>query len=358
MMAAKVEIQGSQMTIQIGNRKVGDGSPVLIVAEVAQAHDGSLGMAHAYIDAVAASGADAVKFQTHIAAEESTPNEPWRIKFSRQDASRFDYWKRMEFSELQWRELKKHAEEKGLIFLSSPFSALAVDLLADIGMPAWKVGAGEVTTPDILDRIIRTGKPVLLSNGMSTWKELDRTILLIKKHNVPFGVYQCTTAYPCPPEKIGLNVLAELRKRYNCPVGLSDHSGTIHAGLAAATLGANMLEVHVTFSKQSFGPDVPASLTMDELSQLVGGVRFIEKALANPVDKDAMAKSLSSLRDTFRKQIVAKTPLAAGQVLNASNIAYKKSSGGIPADETSRVFGRKLTTDKQADDVIQEKDLE
>jgi len=344
--------------IQIAHFKVGNSAPVLIVAEVAQAHDGSLGMAHAYIDAVAESGADAVKFQTHIASEESTPNEPWRIKFSRQDASRFDYWKRMEFSELQWRELKKHADERGLIFLSSPFSAAAVDLLADIGMPAWKIGAGELSTPDILDRVIGTGMPVLLSNGMSTWAEMDRTVAKIKKHGVLFGIYQCTTAYPCPPEKTGLNVLAELRQRYGCPVGLSDHSGTIYAGLAAATLGANMIEVHVTFSKQSFGPDVPASLTFEELSQLVRGVRFIEKALGNPVDKDVMAQSLSALRDTFRKQIVARMNLPAGQVLSESNVAYKKSGGGISADKAEQVIGRKLKTAKKADDVIQESDLE
>lgn len=344
--------------IQINHKQVGGGAPVLVVAEVAQAHDGSLGMAHAYIDAVAATGADAVKFQTHIAVEESTANEPWRVKFSKQDASRFDYWKRMEFSEIQWRDLKKHAEEKKLVFLSSPFSVAAVDLLADIGMPAWKIGAGEITTPDILDRIIRTGKPVLLSNGMCTWEELDRSVARLKKHGIPFGIYQCTTAYPCPPEKTGLNVLAELRQRYGCPVGLSDHSGAIYAGLAATTLGANMIEVHVTFSRQSFGPDVPASLTLDELGQLVSGVRFIEKALANPVDKDAMAQSLSVLRDTFRKQIVARTPMAAGHVLDASNIAYKKSSGGIPADEAGRVIGRKLKSAKMADDAIREIDLE
>src|SRR5262245_60624614 len=115
-----------------------------IVAEVAQAHDGSLGMAHAYIDAIGNAGADAVKFQTHIAAAESTPNEPWRVKFSPQDATRYDYWKRMEFTEEQWHGLKKHAVECGLEFLSSPFSVEAVDLLTRVGVAAWKVASGEI----------------------------------------------------------------------------------------------------------------------------------------------------------------------------------------------------------------------
>src|ERR1043166_5870698 len=120
------------MTFEIGNRTVGPGAPCLVIAEVAQAHDGSLGTAHAYIDAAARAGAGAIKFQTHIAAAESTPGEPWRVKFSRQDASRYDYWKRMEFTEEQWHGLKQHADECGIQFLSSPFSIEAVDLLTRV----------------------------------------------------------------------------------------------------------------------------------------------------------------------------------------------------------------------------------
>src|SRR6266540_6446215 len=123
----------------------------LVIAEVAQAHDGSLGMAHAFIDAVAKTGADAVKFQTHIAAAESTPAEPWRVKFSPQDATRYDYWRRMEFTEAQWHGLKMHAEEQSLKFLSSPFSMEAVELLARVGVSAWKVASGEVSNPGMFD---------------------------------------------------------------------------------------------------------------------------------------------------------------------------------------------------------------
>jgi N,N'-diacetyllegionaminate synthase len=130
---------------QIRNYNIGEDQPCLIVAEVAQAHDGSLGMAHAYIDAIADAGANAVKFQTHIAAAESTPQEPWRIKFSQQDATRYDYWQRMEFTETQWLGLKDHAGERGLIFLSSPFSIEAVDLLSRVGVAAWKVPSGETS---------------------------------------------------------------------------------------------------------------------------------------------------------------------------------------------------------------------
>ena len=140
----------------------------MIVAEVAQAHDGSLGSAHAFIDAIANAGADAVKFQTHIAAAESTPAEPWRVKFSYQDATRYDYWKRMEFTEAQWLGLKNHAEERKLLFLSSPFSMEAVELLQRIGIRAWKIASGELTNVPMLGRIVESGLPIILSSGMSS----------------------------------------------------------------------------------------------------------------------------------------------------------------------------------------------
>ncbi len=145
----------------------------LVIGEVAQAHDGSLGAAHAYIDAIASSGADAVKFQTHIAAAESTPQEPWRVRFSYQDASRYEYWKRMEFTEEQWLGLKRHAEEKKLEFLSSPFSLEAARLLQRIGMKAWKVASGEVANAQLFDYMLETRLPVMLSTGMSSMEEID-----------------------------------------------------------------------------------------------------------------------------------------------------------------------------------------
>jgi N-acetylneuraminate synthase len=345
-------------TIEIGGRVVGPGHPVLVTGEVAQAHDGSLGTAHAYIDAIADAGADAVKFQAHIAAEESTPGEPWRVRFSRQDATRYDYWKRMEFAEPHWRDLAEHARDRGLVFLASPFSVAAVGMLGRVGVPAWKIGAGEVATPDLMEAVLGTGKPVLLSSGMSPWAELDAAVGRIRARGVPFAVYQCTTAYPCPPERIGLNVLADLRARYGCPVGLSDHSGTIFPGLAACALGASLLEVHVTFSRQAFGPDVPASLTVDELRTLVDGARFLGRARASPVDKDAEAEALAEMRTVFRKRAVARTDLPAGHRLGAGDVAFKKAGTGMPADRAGTLAGRVLRRAVRADEGIEEGDVE
>jgi N-acetylneuraminate synthase len=342
------------VSFSILHREVGHGRPCLVVAEVAQAHDGSLGTAHAYIDAVAQAGADAVKFQTHIAAAESTPGEPFRVKFSPQDATRYDYWKRLEFSAPEWRALADHAKQAGLLFLSTPFSFEAVDLLDSLGMGAWKVGSGEVTNLPMLERMAATGKPVLISSGMSTWDELDAAVATVRRAGAPAALLQCTTAYPCPAEKIGLNVLDQLRERYACPVGLSDHSGTIYASLAAVALGANLLEVHVVLSRECFGPDVKASITTSELAQLVEGARFIERAMAHPLDKEKMAGEMLELKAMFGKSVVAARDLPKGHKLEPADLALKKPGSGIPAARLADVVGRCLSRSVAADTLLAE----
>lgn len=330
----------------------------VVIAEVAQAHDGSLGTAHAYIDAVARSGADAIKFQTHIADAESTPGEPWRVKFSPQDETRFDYWKRMEFTEPQWHGLKQHADEAGLLFLSSPFSDEAIDLLSRVGVAAWKIASGEVTNLPMLEKMAETGLPCILSTGMNSLSEVDQAVKVIRGKQAPVSVLQCTTAYPCPPEKIGLNVIGQLRDRYGCPVGLSDHSGTIFPGLAAAALGSNVLEVHVTFSRETFGPDVPASVTTDQLTQLVEGIRFIQQMNSHPVDKEAMADEMAPLRDLFGKSVVARTELAVGTLLQEQHLALKKPGTGIPASRMAEVLNRRVIKTVAANALLREDDLD
>jgi N,N'-diacetyllegionaminate synthase len=329
----------------------------LVIGEVAQAHDGSLGLAHAFIDAIAAAGADAVKFQTHLAAAESTPAEPWRVRFSPRDETRYEYWKRMEFSEDEWRALARHAVERGLAFISSPFSIEAVDLLERVGLAAWKVASGEVASLSMLDRMLQNGRPVILSSGMSGLAETDAAAARVTRAGVPLAVLQCTTAYPCPPERIGLNMLSVYRDRYGCAVGLSDHSGTIYPGLAAAALGCDVLEVHVTLSREMFGPDVVASVTTLELAQLVEGVRFVERMLEHPVDKDAAAKTAAPLRDLFTKSVVARRPLRAGTVLCAEDLAAKKPGTGIPGRRLPALVGRRLLRDIEPDELLGEEDL-
>lgn len=323
-----------------------------IVAEVAQAHDGSLGTAHAYIDAVADAGADAVKFQTHIARAESTRREPWRIRFSQQEESRYDYWRRMEFTEEQWIGLKNHAVERGLIFFSSPFSEEAVEMLYRIGHHVWKVASGEISNVPLLEKMLERPLPIILSSGMCSLADLDRAVNLCLKSGAKVSVLQCTTDYPCPPEKVGLNQLAILKDRYPVPVGFSDHSGVLASGLAATTLGIVYLETHVTFHKAMFGPDVSASLTIEGLRDLVSGIRFIEKIRTSPLDKEALYASTAKARSIFGKSIVASRDLPAGHRISRNDIAFKKPGDGIPPSEYLAVIGRTLTRPVSADDLI------
>jgi N-acetylneuraminate synthase len=330
----------------------------LVIGEVALTHDGSLGLAHAFVDAIADTGADAVKFQTHIAAAESTPSEPFRVKFSRQDKTRYDYWKRMEFTEEGWRGLAEHARERGILFLSSPFSIQAVDLLERIGVPLWKIASGETSNTTLLDRILDTRKPVLLSTGMSPLDEIDRAVARVRARHANLGVFQCTTAYPCPPEKIGLNLIPFYRERYRCWVGLSDHSATIFPGLAGAAMGMDMLEVHVALSREMFGPDVIASITTQELRQLVDGIRFIERMRAHPLDKDASAQETAPLRKLFTRSLVACASLPAGTVIEREHVVIKKPGTGLPPDRLEDVIGRRLARAVTADQVLAAEDIE
>lgn len=324
----------------VGDRLVGEGAPCFVIAEVGLAHDGSLGAAHAYIDAAADAGVDAVKFQTHIAAAESSPQEGFRVKVFPQDKTRFEYWERTTFTEEQWRDLKQHAEERKLVFLSTPFSNAAVALLRRIGMKAWKIGSGETNNLLMLEEIALQGEPVLLSSGMSYIEELDGSVDLLRSRGTPVMVMQCTSNYPCPPERYGLNMISEYRRRFGVPVGFSDHSGEIAPGLAAVVLGARAVEVHVTWSKQCFGPDVKASLTFEQLAELTKGIRLLERSLDNNIDKDALAQEMREMRQLFTKGLVANRPIAAGTLLARHHLDARKPCIGVSVSDYQSVLGR------------------
>lgn len=319
-----------------------------VIAEAAQIHEGSLGIAMAFIDAAVDSGADAVKFQTHFAGAESTLDEPWRVKFSRQDNLRYDYWKRIEFTNEQWNTLAAYAKKKKIMFLSSPFSIDAVNILDEIGMPIWKIASGEILNTELLKRIWKTRKPILFSTGMCVLKELDAAVRETRLRNIPFGVFQCTSEYPCLPQHWGLNMIHEFRKRYNCPVGFSDHSGEIYAGLAAAAMGADFIEVHAAFSNKSFGPDVGSSVTFEDLSRLVQGVKKINLSLRNPVDKNILPIGVKNLKNIFGRSWALKKDLRAGTIVEREYLTLKKPGTGIPQSKLPMLIGRKLKHDKSA----------
>ncbi|TVZ54858.1 N-acetylneuraminate synthase [Lutibacter sp. Hel_I_33_5] len=315
---------------------------MLIIAEIAQAHDGSLGMVHAYIDAVAKTGCNAIKFQTHISEAESSLYEPFRVQFSKQDKTRMDYWKRMEFTLEQWKEIKIHCDEVALEFMSSPFSNAAVDVLEEVGVKRYKIGSGEVNNFVLLEKIAETRKPVIISSGMSSFKELDATVQFLKDKKIDFSILQCTTSYPTTPKQYGLNVIGELKEKYKVPIGFSDHSSSIETCIAATALGAEILEFHVVFNKEMFGPDVKSSLTIEETTTLVKSVRNIETALQNPINKNDNS-SFNELKQIFEKSLAINKDLPKGHVITFSDLETKKPKGfGILASEYKQVLGKKI----------------
>ena len=231
-------------------------------------------------------------------------------------------------------------------------------MLGRVGVAGWKVASGEITNHALLDAMAATGRPVMLSTGMSPLDEIDAAVERVQATGVPLAVLQCTSVYPCPPEAVGLNVIGELRLRYGCAAGLSDHSGTIFPGLAAATLGIELIEVHVTLSREMFGPDVAVSLTTAELAQLVAGIRFIERMRAHPVDKTAVSADAAPLREIFMKSVAARADLPAGTRLAPEHLTAKKPGTGIPARELPGLLGRRLRRAVARDALLAPEDLE
>lgn len=344
--------------MKIGNRLICEGEKAFIIVEIGQAHEGSLGFAHSFIDAVADSGADAIKFQTHIANAESTLDESFRIKMSGQDATRWNYWKRMEFSEEEWAGLARHASKRDLVFLSSPFSVAAVDLLAKIGMPAWKIGSGEVFNDQLIASISSKGGPILMSTGLSSYKEIEAGVKIVKKFKLELSLFQCTSMYPTPLEKIGINVLHELKQKFRCPVGLSDHSGSIYPSVFALAQGAEMIEVHGTFDKKMYGPDVSSSLTFAEINQIVKTNNAFDIIRKNPVNKDLIAKELEQTRNIFTKSLALNIDLEAGSKLSIENLTVKKPGTGIHPENLPKLIGRKLSKTVSSNRLLKWDDIE
>ena len=326
-----------------------------IIAEVGSVHDGSFGNARQLVQVGRECGVDTVKFQTHIAGAESLRDALAPPYF--RDERRYDYFERTAFTAEQWGGLKSRCDELRIEFLSSPFSVAAVELLEAIGVTRYKVPSGEVTNLPLIDAIAQTAKAVLLSSGMSSWAELDEAVNTVLRRHDRVTVLQCTSEYPCPFEEVGLNVMVEMRERYGLPVGLSDHTLSPYASLAAVTLGASVIEKHLTFSRRMYGSDAAHSLEPGELADLVRGIRAIDAILAAPVDKNATAVRLREMKQIFEKSVVSLVDIPADTVIRPGMVGVKKPGTGIPARRLQMVIGQRAVRAVPKDTVLQEEDL-
>ncbi len=271
------------------------------------------------------------------------------------DEPRYEFTRRMELSVDDHLELKRHAEELGLLFFSSPFSVEAVELLVRLDMPPYKIASGEVTNPPSLRRWPRLDGPSLLSTGMSGLEDIDGAVEVLRGKHTPFVILQCTSSYPCPPEKVNLRAMETLPDRFGGPVGLSDHTDDIYTSIAAVARGAAVVEKHFTLSRRLYGPDHHASLEPGDLRRLVDGIRQVEAALgAGEKKRDP---EHAAVRATFEKSIVTVEKVPEGAVIRDSMLRTKRPGDGIPAVRLAEVVGRVAARELGPNELVREQDL-
>tara|TARA_B100001939_G_C16927393_1_gene612352 strand:- start:415 stop:1404 length:990 start_codon:yes stop_codon:yes gene_type:complete len=325
-----------------------------IIAEIGNTHEGSLGLAKKFAESASNSGADAIKFQTHIFNAESTKRAPNPPYFS--DETREEYFNRTSFTKDEWTDLRLFIEDNlKKDFISSPFSLEAIDLLESVGIKKYKIPSGEITNIPLLEKVAKTGKEVIISSGMSTLNELDNAVSIFNKEKLI--LLQCTSEYPCPPEKAGLNLINFFYERYKIPIGFSDHTDSISIPIGAVTLGAKVIEKHFTLSKEMYGSDAKNSFEPKEFKFLVDEIRKLEKTLKFKLNKNNLDKKIEAMRYTFQKSIVASKDLKKGQKIEIQDLAYKKPGDGLAPEFYKELIGKILKKDIMKDDIIKFEEL-
>jgi N-acetylneuraminate synthase len=337
--------------LRIGNREIGSGRPCFIIAEAGINHNGDATLAAELVDAAAGAGADAIKFQTHLPEHEMLRDG---ATASYVGESLFDLLTRTALSPEAHYALRDLAARKGILFLSTPFSREAADFLEALGLPVFKTGSGELTNLPLQRHIAAKGKPMIVSTGMSTPDEIDRTVAAIRGIAPGFALMHCTSTYPTPFEHVQLGCIDGLRKRYQVPVGLSDHTLGNYMAFAAAALGANLFEKHFTVSRSLPGPDQQGSMEPAELEDLVRGIRAIEQARGStkqiqPGEQDVRNMALHS--------IVSVRDIAAGATIGADDVWAKRPGTGIPARRLDEIVGRRAKYAIAKDSLIAWDDL-
>ena len=329
---------------------------VFIIAEAGVNHNGSLDLAKRLIEIAVDSGADAVKFQT-FKAESLVSKNAQKADYQKQttDASesQFDMIKKLELDVETHRELIAYCQEKDIMFLSTPFDHESVNLLSGLGLQIFKIPSGEITNLPYLRHIGSLDKQVILSTGMSNLKEVgDALNILINsgtsKDNVT--VLHANTMYPTPMEDVNLNAMLTIQKEFGVDIGYSDHTLGIEVDIAAVAMGASCIEKHFTLDKTMDGPDHKASLEPEELKEMVGAIRNIEKALGSSEKKSSPSENINI--DVARKSIVASQSIKKGDILSSKNITTKRPGTGINPMKWDDIIGALAKKDYQMDDLI------
>jgi len=310
----------------------------LLIAEIGSVHDGSFGNAIKLIHLAKNCGANAVKFQYHISEAETTINAPSPNYF--QNETRWNYFKRISFSTDQWKILYNEARKLNLKFIVSPFSNDASINLKKTGIDIFKIASGEITNLPMLEKISKFKKPVIISTGMSTWQEITDAIKIFKKNISDLTVMQCSSKYPCAEEDVGLNIINEIKKKYNCKVGFSDHTIGYAASISAAALGAECIEKHLTFHNDMYGSDSLNAMEPHQFKILSKEIYSTWKMISNPVNKDNISK-YKSMRNIFQKSIFLKNNININNKITFEDLDFKKPGNGISANKYRDVINKR-----------------
>jgi len=342
------------MKVKIANRLIGEGEPCFIVAEAGVNHNGDVSLAKKLIDVAKEAGADAVKFQTFQAeglVTKRAEKAPYQKETTGTRESQFEMLKSLELSQRDFRGLFVYSRKKGIIFLATPFDSESVDFLEGLGVPAFKVGSGEITNFPLLKHIARKRKPIILSTGMSTLGEIEEAVEAIIGEGVEeIILLHCVSSYPAKAEDMNLKAMETLRDKFKLPVGLSDHSLGISIAIAAVALEACVIEKHFTLDKSLRGPDHQASLEPEELKQMVTAIRNVEKAMGNGVKRPA--KDEEENKKVGRRSIVARVDIPRGIIISEDMLDIKRPGTGLEPKYLGEIIGRVAKVTIKRDELV------
>tara|TARA_Y100000816_G_C26105666_1_gene587482 strand:+ start:2164 stop:3213 length:1050 start_codon:yes stop_codon:yes gene_type:complete len=327
---------------KIGDYIISEKKPSFIIAEIGQAHEGSIKKVYRYINALSQTGVNAIKFQTHYAKYESTFDEKFRIKIKK-FKTRYSYWNSVEFSKTEWIKIKKYCNKKKLIFLSSVFSLEGFRIINEIGVPAWKVASGEYESNYILKEMYRTKKPLIISTGLMNNKEIYKMHKHLNKKKINHAFLHCVSNYPVKLNKVGLNNIQNLKEKLNCQVGYSDHSGNLNVPISAIFFGAKIIEVHAKLKKFDSGPDGTSSLTIKEIKKLCTFRDDIHLIRSNPINKNNLGSNLIKIKKLFGKSLALKKDMGKGSKISLKDLTFKKPGTGFNKNQINSIIGKKLS---------------
>ena len=345
---------------EIAGKTIGGGFPCFIIAEAGVNHNGDLELAKQLVDAAVEVGADAVKFQTLFADKLVSPEAPkatYQLETTGEDESQAEMIRKLELPPQAFAELNEYCAEREIIFISSPFDHDSIDLLDELGVPAFKVPSGETVNLPYLRHMAEKGRPIILSTGMSYLGEVERALRTIREAgNDRVVVLHCVSNYPADPADVNLRAMQTMERAFGVPVGFSDHTMGIEVPLAAAALGASVIEKHFTLDRAMPGPDHRASLEPDAMRAMVEGIRKVEQALGTGVKEPA--ESESNTKMVARRSIYTARAVEAGTQLKEEDLIALRPSGGIPPDQFDVVVGRRLHQALPAGHAISWSDLQ